>query len=104
MQYIQLLSKEIINYDTKLISVTQKSMREQVAETILLLAEKFGMEEDGATINLVITRKEFANIIGTIRETATRFIYEFDQSHIIELSNKKIKIIDKIKLHKIANS
>ena len=49
------------------------------------------------------TREEIANLVGTATETAIRLLSEFNKDHIIELTGKKIKILDAHKLVKTAN-
>ncbi len=103
-QFMKVLAEDLKTSDAKLMKFAQKSVRERVAESIILLADIYGTEEDGATLNIILKRDEFAGIAGTIRETATRFLSEFNESHIIELTGKKIKILDLNKLQKVANA
>jgi CRP/FNR family transcriptional regulator len=44
-----------------------------------------------------------AQFVGTASESLIRFLSEFDKDGIIELSGKKIKILDLKKLEKTAN-
>ncbi len=54
-------------------------------------------------VNVALTREDIANLVGTATETAIRLLSEFNKDHIIELSGKKIKILDHNKLVKTAN-
>jgi hypothetical protein len=49
-----------------------------------------------------IKREDLANLAGTTRESATRLLYELQQQKMIELTGKKIKIVDEHKLTEIA--
>jgi len=104
VRFMKLLADDLKTSDSMLMHLTQKSVRERIAESILLLADVYGTEEDGATLNVVLKRNELAGIAGTIRETATRFLSEFNESHIIELTGKKIKILDMQRLQQTANA
>jgi CRP/FNR family transcriptional regulator len=73
-----------------------------MAETILFLKETYGLDNENH-VNILLTREEIANLVGTATETAIRLLSEFNKDHIIELSGKKIKILDNIKLTKTAN-
>jgi CRP/FNR family transcriptional regulator len=52
---------------------------------------------------LQIKREDLANLVGTTRETVTRILYELQHQEIIELSSKKIKILQLDKLKKQAH-
>lgn len=103
-RFMKLLAKDLKDSEEQLMHIAQKSVRERVAESLLLLANVYGTEEDGLTLNVTLKREELAGIAGTIRETATRFLYELRDSHIIQLSGKKIKILDRQGLEKSANA
>lgn len=66
------------------------------------LEKNYGVEADGITINMNIKREDLANLAGTTRESATRLLYELQQQKMIELTGKKIKIVDEHKLTEIA--
>lgn len=104
IQFMKLLAKDLKTSEVKSMNMAQKSVRERVAESILLLIEMYGIENDGLTLNVTLKRDELAGIAGTVRETATRFLAEFSESQMIELSGKKIKILDFKKLQNTANS
>ena len=67
------------------------------------LNETYGYEKDTSIINVSLSREEIANIVGTSRESATRLLSEFKEDGILELDNKKIKILNQDKLIKTAN-
>ena len=45
------------------------------------------------TIDVLVTREDLANLAGTTREPATRYLYEFQTNAIIELHKKHIKVV-----------
>lgn len=104
LRFMKLLAKDLDYSEQHLVQIAQKSVRERVAESLLLLAKVYGTEEDGSTLNIVLKRDELAGIAGTIRETATRFLYELQDSNIIQLHGKKIRILDLTKLERTANT
>lgn len=103
LQIIKLLSSDLKSAEIKAMNFVQKHVRERVAETILLLKDFFGVEEDNVTINTVLTRESIGNISGTTTETAIRILSDFNKSKVVELVGKKIKIINLKELIKIAN-
>lgn len=100
---MKLLSEDLKVAQQKITDLAQKPVRERLAEALLVLKETYGFEGDDATLNVVLSREELANIIGTATETTIRLISEFKNDGIIELNGKKIKIIQIGKLTKIAN-
>lgn len=101
-EMMKLLSNELKHAEEKITHLAQKPVRERVAETILFLKETYGIDKDNQ-INILLTREEIANLVGTATETAIRLLSEFNKEHIIELSGKKIKILDSDKLVRTAN-
>tara|TARA_A100000171_G_C2134907_1_gene149483 strand:+ start:1850 stop:2401 length:552 start_codon:yes stop_codon:yes gene_type:complete len=85
--------------ETKLAQLSQKSVRERLAATILMLKETYGMEGEGSeVIDIVLSREDLANIVGTATETVIRLLSEFKSDKMIALEGKKIKVLDADKL------
>jgi len=80
--------------EDKLVSIAQKSVRERLAATLLMLKETYGMEgENSELIDIALSREDLANIIGTATETVIRLLSEFKNQKIISLEGKKIKVL-----------
>lgn len=94
LRFMKLLAAELRAAEDKAVQMAQKTVRERVAEALLLLKEVYGYEDDNATLNIDLKREELAGLAGTVRETVTRFLSEFTESQIISLSGKKIRILD----------
>lgn len=103
LQIIHLFSNELKKAESNITQITQRPVKERLAQSLMLLKEKYGFEKDGCTINITVTRQEIANIAGTTRETATRLLYALNDTQIIELKGKKIKILNHKKLIETAN-
>ena len=101
-EMMRLLSDELRNAEGKITHLAQKPVRERMAETILFLKETYGIDEE-ENINVALSREEIANIVGTATETTIRLLSEFNKDKLIELSGKKIKIINTEKLSRVAN-
>ncbi|MGV8914221.1 MAG: Crp/Fnr family transcriptional regulator [Kaistella sp.] len=82
--------------------LAQKTVRERLAEILLLLEQKLGTDPEGF-IKISLTREEIANIIGTATESAIRLISEFKQDGLIEVEGRNIKIIMHEKLRKLGH-
>jgi CRP-like cAMP-binding protein len=83
--------------EQKLVTIAQKSVRERLAATLIMLKETYGMEEEGEESNLIdiaLSREDLANIIGTATETVIRLLSDFKTQKLISLQGKKIKVLD----------
>lgn len=103
MKTIKMLSGNLRTAEQMITNMAQKHVRERMAEALLLLKEFFGMEEDKATINTVLTREDIGNIAGTTTETSIRVLSDFNKNRIIKLVGKKIRILNNKELLRIAN-
>jgi CRP/FNR family transcriptional regulator len=102
-EVVKKISSDLKTAEEHIVSLSQKNVRERVAEALLFLKATYGLMEDEQTINVSLSREEIADYVGTATETAIRLLSEFNQDKIIELSGKKIKIINLQKLIKTAN-
>jgi len=82
--------------------LAQKTVRERLAEVLILLEQKLGTDADGF-INITLTREEMANLIGTATESAIRLISEFRTDKLIEVDGRRMKILDHQKLIKLGH-
>lgn len=82
--------------------LAQKTVRERLAEVLLLLEQKLGADPEGF-IKISLTREEIANLIGTATESAIRLISEFKQDQLIETEGRNIKILNHEKLMKLGH-
>ncbi|MFA5619966.1 MAG: Crp/Fnr family transcriptional regulator [Weeksellaceae bacterium] len=82
--------------------LAQKTVRERLAEVLILLEKKLGTDKEGF-INIALTREEMANLIGTATESAIRLISEFRTDGLIEADGRRIKILERQKLIKLGH-
>lgn len=87
--------------DNIMVDMAQKTVKERLAHTLLYLEDNFGTNADGS-IKIQLSREDIASMIGTVIETCIRLLSEFNKSGIIQLAGKKIIIIDRKELMKIA--
>jgi CRP/FNR family transcriptional regulator len=93
---IRELSKELGDRAQFITNMAQKSVRERLAFSLLILADIYGEEE----INL--TREDMANFVGTATETLIRLLKDFKEDQIIEIHTRKLQIVNRDKLLRIA--
>ncbi|MCG2794198.1 MAG: Crp/Fnr family transcriptional regulator [Weeksellaceae bacterium] len=82
--------------------LAQKTVRERLAEILILLEQKLGTDPEGF-IKIALTREEIANLIGTATESAIRLISEFKQDQLISVEGRNFKILNRDKLIKLGH-
>lgn len=102
-QMMKLLSHDLRNAEERITTLAQKPVRERLAEVLLFVKETYGLEADGATMSVILTREELANIVGTATETLIRLLADFKHENLIELEGKKIRLLDQKALLNLAN-
>jgi len=102
MQLMQLTCKELGEANNYITDIAQKTVRERLAEILLLLKDTFELDED-QVLQISLTREELANLVGTATESVIRLLSEFKADGFIELQGRKIKLLDMRGLKKIAN-
>ena len=100
--FIQQLSVDLGIADQRVVNLTQKHIRGRLAESLIFLKESYGLEEDGATINIYLAREDLANLSNMTTSNAIRTLSTFVDERIITIDGRKIKIIDEDKLRKIS--
>ena len=95
------ISHQLNEANTSISKMAQKSVKERLAETILALEQIFGIDINGF-INVLLTREEIANTIGTATESAIRLLSTFKKEELIELKGKYIKTLNHNKLKNIS--
>jgi CRP-like cAMP-binding protein len=103
LEIMKLLSKDLRQAEHKITDLAQKPVRERMAEALLFLKETYGYENDGLTLNVVLSREDIANIVGTATETAIRLLSEFKAEGIVAQNGKKIQINNIKRLVQVAN-
>ena len=103
LQFMRLLANDLKSAEDKAISIAQKPVRERVAESILILKDVYGYEQNNTVINVSLKRDEIASIAGTSRETVVRLLSEYSDENILEVKGRKINILNLDKLSRIAN-
>jgi len=102
MEVMKLTCHELGMANEYITDIAQKTVRERLAEILLNLVNEFGLDQDNY-LRISLTREELANIVGTATESVIRLLSEFKSDRYIELSGRKIKILDRKALEKISN-
>jgi CRP-like cAMP-binding protein len=100
--FIKQLSIDLGVADERTVNLTQKHVRGRLAEALLFLLDSYGLEEDGATINIYLARGDLANLSNMTTSNTIRTLSTFVSERIIALDGRKIKVIDEGKLRKVS--
>ena len=71
-------------------------------ELAMFLKESYGLEEDGSTLSIYLSREDLANLSNMTTSNAIRTLSQFATERLITIDGRKIKIIDEEKLKKIS--
>ncbi len=96
------LSTLLEEAEKKITSMAQKPVRERLAEALVTLDEVF--RSDGCSSVISLSREELANIVGTAVETVIRLLSEFKEERLIGVKGRKLLILDKKGLQRIAKT
>lgn len=91
-QRLQVADKEISN-------LTFQNLAGRIARKIIDLSEQFGhYDKDGLTIQLSLTHYDLADMVGTNRESVSKFLTKFKREGSILTRRKRITVLDKSRL------
>jgi CRP-like cAMP-binding protein len=102
LRIIQKLARELGFSNMRTVTLTQKHIRGRLAESLLLLKEKYGWENDGATLKVYLSREDIANLSNMTTSNAIRTLSTFAGEKVIAIDGRKIRILDIHRLEKIS--
>ncbi|CAM1350103.1 Crp/Fnr family transcriptional regulator [Tenacibaculum crassostreae] len=93
MDMLKKMASSLKSADDVIVDMAQKTVKQRLAATLLLLDSKFKKNENGS-LDVNLSREDIANIIGTATESAIRLLSEFKKKKMIDLKGKEIFILD----------
>jgi len=102
LELVKLICNELGEANSYITDIAQKTVRERLAEVLLKLYYDFGID-DHKNLRISLTREELANIVGTATESVIRLLSEFKSDNLIELSGRKIMLINIKGLEKLSH-
>jgi CRP-like cAMP-binding protein len=85
------MASDLKEADDIIVNMAQKSVRQRLAEALIGINESFGTNADG-TLSVLLSREDFASIVGTATESAIRVLSQFKKEGLISTVGKQIKI------------
>lgn len=101
-RFLEELATDLGASDARTVNLTQKHIRGRLAEALIMLRNNYGLEEDGATINIYLAREDLANLSNMTTSNAIRTLANFANEQILAMDGRKLKIIDEEKLIRIS--
>lgn len=102
--FLKQLANLLGHADEQTVNLTQKHIRGRLAEALLRLKGKYGMEEDGKTLSISMSREDLANLSNMTTSNAIRTLSAFAAEELIAIDGKRIKLLEEEKLHKISKN
>ncbi len=103
LYFLNSLSKELGFSNNLTVSLTQKHIRGRLAEALLFLKDTYGIEPDGYTLSIYLSREDLANLSNMTTSNAIRTLTNFTNEQLILVDGRKIKIINEEALRRISN-
>jgi CRP-like cAMP-binding protein len=101
MSVLKKMAGNLKQADNLIVDMAQKTTKQRLAETLLYLQLNFTSTPTDF-IDLNLSREDFADIIGAAIESTIRLLSEFKKKKIIKVDGKKIAVISKTAMEKIA--
>lgn len=79
--------------DNIIVNMAQKTVRKRMAEVLTNIQSNYGTNQDG-TLSVILSREDFASLVGTATESAIRVLSQFKKEGLISTVGKQIKIED----------
>ncbi len=95
------MAHDLREADDVIVNMSQKTVKQRIAEAFLYLKNNFGEDKDGY-LALTLSREDIANVVGTATESCIRIISEFKKEGMLKGSGKKLGIADEKKLRDLA--
>ncbi|HIJ65103.1 MAG TPA: Crp/Fnr family transcriptional regulator [Candidatus Hydrogenedentes bacterium] len=94
------LCRRAVEVENVLAETVFKSVRNRVAAGLLRLYRRAPRNED----TLRITHQEIASLIGSTRETTTAVLHGLREEGIVEVANRRLRVLDPVALEHAAGS
>lgn len=98
VDFMLFYSDELNKSETRVRKLAQMTVRERVVDTLLYMRRKFS--SNGKTIDVIMSRKEYADYAGTTEEQVIRVLSSLKSEKLITTIGKRIDVLNVEKLQK----
>lgn len=100
--FIRELATDLGISDRRTVSLTQKHIRGRLAESLLFLKDTYGVEGDGQTIDIHLSREDLAALSNMTTSNAIRTLSNFATEGLVSIEGRRICINNEEKLRRIS--
>ncbi|WP_158844328.1 Crp/Fnr family transcriptional regulator [Algibacter sp. L1A34] len=100
LDVLKVMARDLRESDDIIVNMAQKTVRKRLADVLIYLNNSFGVNGDG-TLSVLLSREDYANIVGTATESAIRIISQLKKEKLISTKGKYIKIEDLAGLQRV---
>ena len=93
MDVLREMAHDLKESDDSLVNMAQKSVKRRMAEILMYIHDNFGTDDEDY-LSIVLSREDYASIVGTATESAIRILSQFKKEGLISTRGKQIKIED----------
>ncbi|GGI57972.1 Crp/Fnr family transcriptional regulator [Winogradskyella haliclonae] len=91
LDVLQKMTEDLKESEHSFVNMAQKSVKKRMSEALMYIHDSFGVDYDGY-LSIVLSREDYASIVGTATESAIRILSQFKKENLICTSGKRIKI------------
>jgi CRP/FNR family transcriptional regulator, polysaccharide utilization system transcription regulator len=102
IRFMKVISEELWTSGNRTVSLCQKHIRGRLAESLIILRDTYGFEADGKIIRVALSREDIASLSNMTTSNAIRTLSNLASEGIIEISGRKISILDNSYLEQIS--
>lgn len=102
VKFLKMVIEELAISNNRTISLSQKHVRARLAESLLLLRNTYGLEADGKTLRVILSREDIASLSNMTTSNAIRTLSNMASEGVIGLEGRKILILDGTSLESIS--
>lgn len=95
-QLMMFFASELKESEKRMRNLAHMTVKGRIANAVLTLKEKFGASRD--TLNITLSRQDFASYIGATYETVSRIMNEMNEEKAITVNGKQITVVSEKKL------
>ena len=96
------LAKDLAVAELQTINLTQKHIRGRLAESLLTIKKNYGLDEDGCTLAMYMSREDLANMSNMTTSNAIRTLSQFAQEGLVSVDGRKIKLLNEEEIKHIS--
>ncbi|HHU01313.1 Crp/Fnr family transcriptional regulator [Xiashengella succiniciproducens] len=102
MNIIKSFASELGFTRFRTVTLTQKHIRGRLAESLILLRDIYGFEDEKNTLNIHLSREDLASFSNMTTSNAIRTLTTFTKEKLIEVEGRKIRLLDEESLERIS--